>query len=313
MSDDANLEEEVLQKYGVSREKYEKGKRERKQREFKMNRFLRTGGMLEGEALDFDEQEIEDIEKVSACDFNGVLCRPDVILPIIDLLQEIEEKKEKAKKAEEENIEGWLRVMHPETGEEIFLKVMVDTGATVNAISYGLLIDCQLESLKIQLKDPRVIGLAVKKFELECDEQISIDWMGRGDVEGGTSTFYVFPRGQANITDRAILSKEWLNKRHLLYYEDPSHYLKPLIGGKQSVSMRFESQSVSARHIIFANRACHRQASEKAAREQERQRAMNDRASSSKAKDAYQKREGQKEQGSSSTGPARPNEARKCQ
>lgn len=203
--------------------------------------------------------------------------------------------------------------MHPGTGEEIFLKVMVDTGATVNAISYGMLIDCQLESLKTQLKEPQVIGLAVKKFELECDEQISIDWMGRGDVEGGTSTFYVLPRGQANITDRAILSEEWLNKRHLLYYKDPTHYLKPLIGGKQSVSMRFESRSVLARHVTFANRPCHQQASEKAAREQERQQAMNDRASSSKAKDAYQKREGQKEQRSSSTGPARPNEARKCQ
>lgn len=248
MSDDANLEEEVLKKHGVSREKYEKGKRERKQREFKMNRFLRTGGMLEGEALDFDEQEIEDIEKVSICNFNCVLCRPDVILLIIDLLQEIEEKKEKAKEAQEENIEGWLRVLHQGKGQEIILKVMVDTGATVNAITYGMLIDCELESRKIQLKEPLIFRGAIGKFE--CTEQISINWMGKGNAEHDTSIFYVLPRGQANITDRVILSKEWLNKRCLLHDTDPSHYLRPLIGGRQSVCMRFESK-------IRVGKACH--------------------------------------------------------
>lgn len=85
MSDDANLEEEVLQKHGVSREKYEKGKRERKRQDFIMNRFVRTGGMVMGEARDYDEQEIEDIEKVRLRDFDCV-CRPDVMLSIIDLL-----------------------------------------------------------------------------------------------------------------------------------------------------------------------------------------------------------------------------------
>lgn len=84
MSDDARLEDEVLQKHGMSREKYEKGKRERKKQDFIMNRFVRTGGMVMGEARDYEEQEIEDIEKVRLCDFNCV-CRADFILPIINL------------------------------------------------------------------------------------------------------------------------------------------------------------------------------------------------------------------------------------
>lgn len=242
MSDDAYLEE-VLQKRGVSRDTYEKGKRERRRQDFIMNRFVRTGGMVMGEARDFEEQEIEDIEKVRLCDFNCV-CRPNVIPRIANFLQEVEEKKEKAKKAEEENIEGWLRVLHQGKGQEITLKVMVDTGATVNAITYGMVIDYQLEGRKTRLKEPQVLGLAVGTFE--CKEQITINWMGKGNEEHDTSTFYVLPRGQANITDRVILSREWLNKRCLLYDKDPSHYLKPLLGGRQSVCMPFESQSVLA-------------------------------------------------------------------
>lgn len=163
-----------------------------------------------------------------------------MVFPVIDLEQAIEKKR--AKKAEEENIEGWLQVLHQGTGEEFTLKVMVDTGSTVNAITYGMVIDYQLDGLKTQLKEPKVLGLATGKFE--CKEQISINWMGKGNEEHDTSTFYVLPRGQANITDRVILSREWLNKRFLLYDKDPSHYLKPLLGGRQSVCMRFESQSI---------------------------------------------------------------------
>lgn len=226
-----------------------------------------------------------------------------MVSPVIDLVQAIEKKR--AKKAEEENIEGWLQVLHQGTGEEFTLKVMVDTGATVNAITYGMVIDYQLEGLKTQLKEPQVLGLAVGRFE--CKEQISISWMGKGNEEHDTSTFYVLPRGQANITDRVILSREWLNKRFLLYDKDPGHYLKPLLGGRQSVCMPFESQSIVGKDVAFANRS-HSQESEKAARAQARQQAMNDQASSSKAKEAYQKSEGQKEQAGSSSGPK---EARK--
>jgi hypothetical protein len=225
----------------------------------------------------------------------------------INLLQAVEERR--AKKAEEEKIEGWLRVLHQEKGQDFFLKVMVDTGATVNAITYGMLIDHQLESRITKLEEPLELDLAVGSFT--CDEQISIPWMGKGNVKHDESTFYVLPRGRANITHRVILSKEWLKQRDLLCDEDERDGLKPLIGGRQSVCMRFESQSVLARHVTFANHSYHQQASEKAAREQARQQAMTDKASSSKAKEAYQKSEGQKEQGGSSTGPPRPKEAGK--
>lgn len=166
-----------------------------------------------------------------------------MVFSVIDLVQAIEKKR--AKKAEEENMEGWLHVLHQGTAQEFTLKVMVDTGATINAITYGMVIDYQLEGRKIQLQEPQVLRLAVGTFE--CSEQISINWMGKGNEEHDTSTFYVLPRGQANITDRVILSREWLNKRFLLYDKDPSHYLKPLLGGRQSVRMRLESQSVLAR------------------------------------------------------------------
>lgn len=242
MSDDAYLEE-VLQEHGVSREEFERGKRARKELEFNRTRLMEAGGIVMGKARNYAEQEIEDIEKVRLCDFNCV-CRLNVILPMANFPQEVEEKKEKAKKAEEENIEGWLRVLHQGKGQEITLKVMVDTGATVNAITYGMVIDYQLEGRKTRLKEPQVLGLAVGTFE--CKEQITINWMGKGNEEHDTSTFYVLPRGQANITDRVILSREWLNKRCLLYDKDPSHYLKPLLGGRQSVCTRFESQSVLA-------------------------------------------------------------------
>lgn len=130
---------------------------------------------------------------------------------------------------------------------------MVDTGATINAITYGMVIDYQLESRKIQLKEPQVLGLAVGTFE--CSEQISISWMGKGNEEHDTATFYVLPRGQANITDRVILSREWLSKRHLLYNKDQSDYLKPLIGGRQLVCKRFEPYFVRASIPRVANRS----------------------------------------------------------
>lgn len=122
---------------------------------------------------------------------------------------------------------------------------MVDTGADVNAITYGMLIDHQLESQKIRLEEPLVLDLAVGKFE--CKEQVLIDWMGKGNAEHDTSTFYVLPRGEANITHRVILSKEWLKQRDLLYDEDERQGLKPLISGRQSVCMQFESPSVLAK------------------------------------------------------------------
>lgn len=122
---------------------------------------------------------------------------------------------------------------------------MVDTGADVNAITYGMLIDQQLESQKIRLEEPLVLDLAVGKFE--CKEQVLIDWMGKGNAEHDTSTFYVLPRGEANITHRVILSKEWLKQRDLLYDEDERQGLKPLMSGRQSVCTRFESPSVLAK------------------------------------------------------------------
>ncbi|KAH8749731.1 hypothetical protein F5883DRAFT_229950 [Diaporthe sp. PMI_573] len=128
----------------------------------------------------------------------------------------IEENKTKKT---EENTEGWLRILHPHKGKESTLKVMVDMGATVNAITSGMIIDHELENQKIRLKEPHVLNLAVGTFK--CSEQISIGWMGKG-TEHGTSTFYVLRPGQANLPDRAILSKdEWLDRRCLLYEKDP--------------------------------------------------------------------------------------------
>lgn len=153
-----------------------------------------------------------------------------MVLPI-NLLQEIEEKK--AKKAEEAGIEGWLRVLHQVNGKEFFLKVMVDTGADVNAITYGMLVDHQLEKRISKLEEPLTLDLAVGSFQ--CDSSISIPWMGKGDKKRATSTFYVLPRGRANDTHRVILSKEWLNQRDVLCDEDERQGLKPLRGGRQSV------------------------------------------------------------------------------
>jgi hypothetical protein len=99
---------------------------------------------------------------------------------------------------------------------------MVDMGATVNTITSGMLIDHQLEDQKIRLKKPHVLNLVVGAFG--CSEQISINWMGKGNAEHGTSTFYVLRPGPANMVDRAILSKdEWLNRRCVLYDKDPSY------------------------------------------------------------------------------------------
>ncbi|KAH8745352.1 hypothetical protein F5883DRAFT_266661 [Diaporthe sp. PMI_573] len=125
----------------------------------------------------------------------------------------------------EENIEGWLRVLHQGKGEELVLKVVVDMGATVNTITLGMLIDHQLVDRKIRLKKPHVLNLVVGTFG--CSEQISIKWMGKGNAEHGTSTFYVLRPGQANMVDRAILSKdEWLNRKCLLYEKYPSHLVR---------------------------------------------------------------------------------------
>ncbi|KAH8777520.1 hypothetical protein F5883DRAFT_543620 [Diaporthe sp. PMI_573] len=258
MSENDSLLEEVLQKHGMTRERYLEVKAERDWQTHQRDLFVQGNGLLSGLAKTRDEFVAEKIAKA------------------------VEERR--AKKAEEEKIEGWLRVLHQEKGQDFFLKVMVDTGATVNAITYGMLIDHQLESRITKLEEPLELDLAVGSFT--CDEQISIPWMGKGNVKHDESTFYVLPRGRANITHRVILSKEWLKQRDLLCDEDERDGLKPLIGGRQS-------------------------ASEKAAREQARQQAMTDKASSSKAKEAYQKSEGQKEQGSSSTGPPRPKEAGK--
>jgi hypothetical protein len=119
-------------------------------------------------------------------------------------------------------MEGWLRVLHQDKGEEFMLKVVVDMDATVNTITYGMLVDHQLEDKKIRLKKPHFVNLVDRTSG--CSEQISINWMGKGNSEHGTSTFYVLRPGQANMVDRAILSKdEWLNQRCLLYDKDPSH------------------------------------------------------------------------------------------
>lgn len=111
---------------------------------------------------------------------------------------------------------------------------MVDTGATINAITYGMLIDHDLETRKVRLDEPHVLRLAVGKFE--CSEQISLPWMGRGNEVHDTATFYVLPPGQANINDRVILSREWLSKTGLLFDRDPSPTLRPLFTKKPTVS-----------------------------------------------------------------------------
>jgi hypothetical protein len=83
-----------------------------------------------------------------------------------------------------------------------------------------MLIDHQLENRKIKLKQPLLLDIGVGS--LKCNEQISISWVGKGNMEHGTSTFYVLPRGQGYITNRIILSKEWLDCSGLLYDKDTS-------------------------------------------------------------------------------------------
>jgi ribosomal protein L33 len=91
------------------------------------------------------------------------------------------------------------------------LKVVVDMDATVNTISYGMLVDHQLED-RIRLNKPLGVGTS------EYSEHISINWMGKGNGEHGTSKFYILRRSQTEITDRVILAKyEWLKRRSLLY------------------------------------------------------------------------------------------------
>lgn len=235
MSDNDSLVKEVLRKYKITEEQLHDAQLDQGWDTHQRMMFMQGHASLAGQPKTRIEFAAQEARKVR-CKFR-CLCSPDMIFSTINLVQEIE--RESAKKAEENNIKGYLRALHQGMGEEFFLKVMVDTGATVNAITYGILIDYQLETRKVRMEEPQVLRLAVGKFE--CSEQISINWMGKGNEEHDTATFYILPRGQANLTDRVILSREWLSKRGLLYDKDESDYLKPLIGGRQSVCKRFES------------------------------------------------------------------------
>ncbi|KAH8745250.1 hypothetical protein F5883DRAFT_587564 [Diaporthe sp. PMI_573] len=253
MSDDERVLEEVAQKYGMTPDEYRKAKRNRGWQSHQWDMHMQGVGMMTGQPGTEEQFAADEIDKA------------------------LEERRAK-EKAKRENIEGWLRVQNQEQGQDFFLKVMVDTGATVNAITHGVLLDHGLQSRITKLEKPHELNLAVGSSE--CDEQISIPWVGKGNQRYGTATFYVLPCGKANINHRAILSKEWLQQRDLLCDEDERDSLKPLMGGRES-------------------------AAEKAVRERARQQAKNDQASSAKAKG------GQKDQDSSSKGSSGPKEAGK--
>lgn len=100
--------------------------------------------------------------------------------------------------------------------------------------------DHQLVSRITKLDPPHEIFPAVGK-PIQCDETITIPWVGKENKTYGEATFYVLR--EANVTHRAILGEEWQGKTDLLLDENEYHSLEVLMAKRESVCIHSESQS----------------------------------------------------------------------
>lgn len=83
MSDDDILVEEVLQEYGMTRERWKKVKADRDWETHQRDLFLQGSGLLMGKAKTRDEHDADKIDKVWPCN-SDCFCRPEMILSTIN-------------------------------------------------------------------------------------------------------------------------------------------------------------------------------------------------------------------------------------
>lgn len=95
--------------------------------------------------------------------------------------------------------------MDPENGSYKFVRVKVDSGATKNFITEGMVVDHHLQ--KTALEAPQPFDMPVGRFL--CSYTVEVSLFGQDD-EGADVEFFVLPaQDEDTHIDTPLLGEEW--------------------------------------------------------------------------------------------------------